>query len=404
MLASADRAKQRHHRQILQEVRGVAPLQRVAPEGPAPPAETTMHPHRSIPVLSFVFAAALCSGATAQIVAVSPADRAGLEGSSFTHFPLGRASARMQTLHHDVPGGTLLSGHAYRRDAVQVRGIVDAFASDLQVTLSLSPNLPTQASTTFANNVGSAPVVALPRTYLAFPATDRPPLDPAVPFELQIPYQVPFLMPPTGGTLCVDVQVFGNQSAAGVDRNLSLYLDAHENYPDGRAEQPGFRTGTGCKAPGQNSDCYASLTFWRRAAGSELDVSIRNGVPDAGGGTSLAILTIGLGLDGSPIPWRPDCPFWSSAEIWTVLGNVNAQGSYDGTLAGLPLLPPGMRLWCQAGTIDVVTGGLAASDASTLVTPPAGTVPIPTCRIVHSTDRTSATGTVSYAVPVMGFF
>jgi hypothetical protein len=364
-----------------------------------------MHAHRSVSFLSFLFAAALGGSAHAQIVAVSPADRDGLEGSSFTHFPLGRANARMQTLHADVPGGTLLSGHAYRRDAVQVRGLVDGFSSDLQVTLSMSPNLPTAASTTFGNNVGSNPVVALPRTIVAFPSTSRPSLDPAATFELVIPYQVPFLVPPAGGTLCVDVEVFGNQTAAGSNQNVSLYLDAHENYTDGRAEQPGFRTGTGCAAPGQTADCYATLTFWRRAAGSELDVAIRNAVPDAGGGTSLAILTIGLGVDGTPIPWRPDCPFWSSAEIWSLLpGGVDAQGNYNGTLTGMPLLPPGMRLWFQAGSVDVTTGGLAASDASTLITPPPGTLPIPTCRIVHSTNQSSATGTVSYAVPVMGFF
>jgi hypothetical protein len=363
-----------------------------------------MHPHPLPALLVCLCGAALTTASSAQVVAVSPADRGGLEGSSFTHFPIGRASARMQTLHTDLPGGTLLSGHAYRRDATQVRGVVDGFACDLQVTLSMSPNLPTQASTTFANNVGSNPVVVLPRTFIAFPATNRPPLDPAATFDLVIPYQVPFLVPPGGGTLCVDVEVFGNQSAAGADRNLSLYLDAHENYGDGRAEQPGFRTGAGCKAPGQGSDCYASLTLWRRATGIDLDLSLRNGVPDGGAATSLVVLTTGLAVDGTPIPWRPDCPFWSSAEVWSVLpGACNTSGDYDGTLAGLPLLPPGLRLWFQAGSIDVVTGALAASDATTLVVPPAGPLPIPACRIVNSTSLSAAAGTVSYAVPVMAF-
>jgi hypothetical protein len=63
-----------------------------------------------------------------------------------------------------------------------------------------------------------------------------------------------------------------------------------------------------------------------------------------------------------------------------------------------------LRLWCQGGSYDVGTGQLAASDASTVVTPPAGTLPIPVCRIINSTSQASTTGTVSYAVPVMGFF
>lgn len=339
-----------------------------------------------------------------QIVAVSPSDRAALEGSSFTHFPLGRANARMQTLHRDVPGGTLITGHAYRRDAITVRGQVDAFASDLEVTLSISPNLPTQASTTFANNVGGNPVLVLPRTVVAFPATQRPALDPSPGFDLVIPYQFPFLMPAAGGTLCVDVTVFGNSSAAGSNTNLSVYLDAHEHYTDGRAEQPGFRTFQGCPAPGATTDCTAAMTYWRLPASGRVDVSIRDGVPDSGNGLTRAFVTFGTGLAGGPWPLRTDCPFWSSAEAWYVLpGTLNGNGDLDGSLVGLPLLPPGFRLWCQAGSIDLGTVGMAFSDAVTFVTPPTGTLPIPVSRIVHSTNHASATGTVSFAVPVMGF-
>ena len=137
-----------------------------------------MHPHTFHVLLSLSSLAALAGTASAQIMtAVSPQDRTTLEGSSFTHFPIGRASARMQTLHADLAPGTLLSGHAYRRDAVQVRGVVDAFSCDMQVTLSMSTKLPTQASTTFAQNRGTNPVVVLPRTIIAFPATNRPSID-----------------------------------------------------------------------------------------------------------------------------------------------------------------------------------------------------------------------------------
>jgi hypothetical protein len=93
-----------------------------------------MHHHPIAALLPLL----LCAAPPAQQqLAVSPADRAGLEGSSFTHFPLGRANARMQTLHADVPGGMLISGHAYRRDADGVRGTIAGFSSDLQVTLSM---------------------------------------------------------------------------------------------------------------------------------------------------------------------------------------------------------------------------------------------------------------------------
>ncbi len=336
--------------------------------------------------------------------AVSPTDRAQLEGSSFTQFPLGRANARMQTLHADVPAGTLITGHAYRRDAAGVRGQVDGFQSDLEVSLSISPRLPTQASTTFAANAGTNAVVVLPRTVLSFPPTQRPALDPAPSFELLVPYQFPFLMPPNGGTLCVDITIHGNQSTNGTNTNFSCYLDAHENYSDGRAEQIGFRTQQGCPAPGSTTDCTASMTFWRLAANSRLDVALRDAVPDTGNGQGRAFVMLGNTLDGTPWPLRADCPFWSSTELWFVLpGAPNTAGNLDATLTGLPLLPPGYRIWCQSGSIDLATIDMAFSDAVTIVTPPTGPLPIPTARIVNSTNRAAATGTVSYAVPVMAF-
>lgn len=354
---------------------------------------------------TFVVALSLFASFASAQIAVSPSDRTSLEGSSFTHFPLGRASARMQTLHGDLPPGTLLSGHAYRRDATQVRGTVAAFSSDLQVTLSMSPNAPTAASTQFANNRGSSQVVVLPRTILAFPATNRPPIDPAPTFELAIPYQTPFLVPASGGTVCVEVEIFGNQSAAGANQNLSIYLDSHENYPNGQAEQAGYRFSTGCAAPGQNSACFATMTLWRRAAGIDLDVALRNAVPSSNG-SSLPLLILGLSSPiGVALPTRPDCPVWTSGDAWLLLpGAVDASGSCDSTITGLWLLPPGLRLWCQAGSYDLPTGNVAISDGTTVVVPPPGPQPIATSRIVNSTSQAATTGTVSYAVPVMAFF
>jgi hypothetical protein len=369
-------------------------------DGPAAAKEPPMQ-FSTLLVLPLVCAAA----AAQQILAVSPADRQSLEGSSFTHLPLGRADARMQTLHSDVPGGTLLSGHAYRRDAVGVRGIVPGFTSDMEVKLSMSPRLPNQASTTFATNEGPSPTVVLPRTFVAFPATDRPPSDPAPTFELLVPYQVPFLVPPAGGTLCVDVTIFGNLSGSGQNQNLSIYLDAHENYTDGRAEQPGFRTGQGCPAPGQTASSWSQMTLWRLLGGTRVDVSIRDGVRDPGTGVTVPFLMLGTSISSMLWPTRPDCTIWTSADVGYLLpGVMNNVGSYDGSLQGLPILPPGYRLWCQAGSISLVTAELAFSDATTLITPPPGPLPIPMSRIANSTDHTAATGVVSYAVPVMAFF
>ena len=96
-------------------------------------------------LLGTTFAAA----AAAQTATISPSDRAQLEGSTFTHLPLGRHDARMQTLHLDLPGGTVLTGHAYRREAAGVYGGVAGFASDLEVSISMSPRTPATATILF---------------------------------------------------------------------------------------------------------------------------------------------------------------------------------------------------------------------------------------------------------------
>lgn len=347
----------------------------------------------------------LAAVSPAQFPNVSPADRGQLEGNSFTHFPVGRASARMQTLHVDLPGGTVVSGHAYRRDAVGVRGTVPGFTCDMQVTLSISPNLPTQASTSFAANTGANAVVVLPRTLITFPATDRPTLDPTPTFDLLVPYQVPFVMPAQGGTLCVDVEVFGNVSASGTNQNLSIYLDAHEHFADGRSEAAAFRTFQGCPAPGSNNPCYATMSMWRLPTSTRLDVSIRNGVADDGSGTTLPYLLFGHAIDGSSWVLQPNCTIWSSHEVWFFLpGAMNQQGDYDGSRPALPVMPPGHRLWCQAGSTNLAAMAFTFSDALTFVTPALGTLPIPVTRVANSTNQAAATGTVSNAVPVMAFF
>ncbi len=336
---------------------------------------------------------------------VSPGDRHNLEGSSYTSFPLGRASCRMQTLHADMPGNAVIAGHAYRRDAAGVRGRVDGLAVELQVTASVTGTVPANASPTFAQNRGANPVVVLPRTWVTLPPTDRPALDPAPSFELSIPWAVPFVMPPQGGTLCLEIEVFGNQTATAPNQNVNLYLDAHENYLDGRAEQPGFRLAQGCAAPGSNRDSYASLVLWHRGAQMDLDVALRDGVPDLGSGLVRAFVALGTQLLGQPWPTAPQCTLYSSAELLLALpGAVTATGSYDGMFTGLPVLPPGFRLWCQTGSIDLGSGALAFSDATALMTPPPGLLPIPTSRVVNSTNVAGTTGTMSLAVPVIAFF
>ncbi len=365
-----------------------------------------LHPDSPLPtaLVPLALAAALATSsarAQAQPQAVSPADRTSLEGSSFTHFPLGRPNARFQFLHQDLPAGFALHGHAFRRDAAQVRGVVDGFAAELEVSLSMSPRTPATASATFSDNAGAATVV-LPRTTLVFPATARPQLDPATSFDLIVPYALPFVLPPGGGTLCVDTVMFANVSSAGVDRSLSIYLDSHE-ISTTTNEQAGFRTGSGCAALGSTTPATATMALRHLGSALQLDVAARNGVPNRGNGLSYSYLAFGVGQVTSPWPFRPACVLQTSTEHWFVLGQNDAVGTCDASLQW-PMLPSGYRVYLQAGSIELGTSDLVFSDLTQMMTPPAAPLTLPAARIAASTNRASLTGAVSTAVPVTLFF
>lgn len=367
-------------------------------------------PALSSPVTPSTFvAAAIAIALTANVAsaqsaaqAVSPSDRTALEGSSFTHFPLGRPNARFQFLHQDLPAGFAIHGHAFRRDAAQVRGTIDGFAAELEVTVSMSPRTPATASSTFADNVGPGAMLALPRTTLVFPATARPPIDPAPTFELTVPYALPFVLPAGGGTLCVDTVMFSNVSAAGVDRNLSIYLDSHE-ISTTTNEQAGFRTGSGCPVTGATTPATATMTLRHLGSALQLEVASRNGAPDRGNGLAFSYLAFGVGQVSTPWPFRPACVLQSSTDHWFVLGINDAAGTCDATMQW-PMLPSGYRLYLQVGSIELGTSDLVFSDLTQVVTPPAATPQLPAARVAASTNRAALTGTVSSSVPVTLFY
>ena len=342
----------------------------------------------------------------AQGTAVSPADRAGLEGSHSTVYPLGRFNARVQTMHADLPGTlTQIQGHAYRRDAATVRGQVAGFATEMEVTLSIAPHGPGQASTTFANNVGSNPVTVLPRTFLSFPATNRPLQDPAPTFELVVPYAVPYTIPVGSGTLCIDTVVYGNVTPGGTNTNFNPLLDAHQVLGNGSNLQPGFRSGQGCPAPGSSAPMYGSFTFDLDGAGNlDLKIALRKGIQDPGTGSAVSFLMAGGLPVQVPFPGLPGCDLLTSLDHWQILPGTNGtNGAWNGTVTAPPL-PPGLRLYLQGGSADPVQKAVVFGDQSGITVPPSGPSTVTAVRIAHGGDHLSPTGTVSPNVPVISFF
>ncbi len=336
---------------------------------------------------------------------VSPADRATLEGSSSSTYPLGRFDCRVQQLHADLGAGPrTLTGHAYRRDALALHGQVDPFATDLEVTVSNAALTPDVASGTFASNIGTGSVTVLPRTTISFPATQRPPADPASTFDLRIPWSTPFQLA-GGATLCLDVKVFGNVTSSGTDHNFTPYLDAHQLYRDGRNVQPGFRFGDGCAANGSGTPHTARLELTTFADGTmSLDVDSRDGVPTAGGVNARTVLLLGLGYQPAPLPIKAGCSVYPTLDVFVDLPGANdAAGDWSGSIPVANAVAPGMRFYAQLAS-GAPNSDLTLSDGNVLTAPPLAPTTLPAVRIASGSDRNSPTGTVSSTVPVTGFF
>ena len=360
--------------------------------------------HHLLPMGLFLMAA-LGAATEAAAQGFSPADRATLEGSTSTAYPLGRFNARIQQLHGDLrPDSSQISGHAYRRDATLLRGTVPAFQVDLEISLSMSPREAGDPSRNFADNRGPNPTLVLPRTVVSFPATARPDQDPAPLPELLIPYAQPFTVPSGGGTLCLETVIYGNIAPSGPDRNFQVYLDAHELFPDGRNEQPGFRFGEGCVAEGQSSSGHASFQLTQWGPTMDLEISARNGVPDDGSNLAWSYLMVSANPFQAPLPYRLDCTQGTAVDIFLPLGPNDVGGDWNGILAGIPRVALGQRFYLQVGSAHLGTGAVALGDISMLTVPPRGPAIIPASRIAHGSDRDATAGAISLSVPVTLFF
>jgi hypothetical protein len=332
---------------------------------------------------------------------VSPADRVRLEGSSSTVYPLGRARTRLQQLIGDIPVAATFQGHAYRRDATTVRGIVGAFRSQITVNASTSPRTPTTASTTFADNQGT-PQTLLSQAWISFPQTDRPTGDVASSFELRIPYATPLSWSGTG-VLCLETIVHSNDVGGLSDRNFSVYQDSHD-LSRTNSRQPGYRYGQGCALEGATTRANAGLDLVRTTSSLDLEVSSRAGAPTDANGPGFAALMLGVTPISWPWPARPECTAMLSPLAIEILGTNDVAGGLDVTRRGLGSAPGGRTLLAQVLTLQPATGAATLSDGTRLVVPALPPTQLLHVRIANGDDHTAATGTVSFSVPVTELF
>ena len=136
----------------------------------------------------------------------------------------------------------------------------------------------------------------------------------------------------------------------------------------------------------------------------DLEISARNGVPADGSNSVWSFLMLRAAPFTGPWQFRLDCTQGTSIEIWTVLGQNDTSGNWDGTLTGIPAIIPGQRFFLQVGSANLQTGALALAGTSAITIPPPGPSVIPVARIANGADRAAASGTVSFSVPITLFF
>lgn len=335
-------------------------------------------------------------------LATSPADRARLEGSTSSSYPLGRHDTRFQQLYGDIGGVTTIKGHAWRREGLGSRGSIAAFKSRMQVALSRTTVRPQNASSKFAGNVGTGRSVVLPEAWVSFPTSSRPTVAPGT-YQFPVPYLRPFTWSGKD-TLCIDLTIRGNQLSTGVDKNFGASLDAHTTYVSGRNVQPGYRFGAGCKAVGQSSAAYCNFEI--RHLGQNIDLSIgsRNGVKSTAAAPAQSILL--LSPTRRSIPWPPGtgCTLVGQpSAVLPLAGSNTSSGAWSGAIdVGTPP-PPFFEMIGQILSMAPGRGETVLSDGSRLIAPPAG-AGVVSSRVIAASDHTAASGSVSFAVPVTGFF
>jgi hypothetical protein len=337
-----------------------------------------------------------------QNTTVCPNDRHDLEGSSKTSYPLGRHNCRFQQLYSELAGQPWIQGHSYRRDALGSTATLQAYASEVTITLSRVIQHPKNIRPRFADNMGASATLVLDRSWIQFPTTSQSPSIPA-PFEYTIPYRRPYLWAGSG-TLAMDLTIFANRTAAGPNKNFAAKLDSQQLYALGRNLQPGYRSGRGCPAPGATRAAWCAFQLQHEGASLNLRIESHWGMPSGVGQPSDSVLL--LSFDANPVAWPANsgCQIYGKPEICLPLAGQNsALGAMTITIPVGPPPPPLFQMHGQILSYNAHTAGVTLSDTSRLLVPPPGKG-IVSSRLVHASDRNSPTGTISTTVPICEFY
>jgi hypothetical protein len=130
------------------------------------------------------------------------------------------------------PEGVLITEVRFRKDD-EASGTFDTVIPAVEVALSTTSISTTNLSGHFSENIGPNELVVFPRGSLHLKAGDLP-AGQVEPFEIVIPFSIPFYYKPQTGNLLLDIRIYPGRSGSysywdtfGVPFPRNLFLGAH---------------------------------------------------------------------------------------------------------------------------------------------------------------------------------
>ena len=310
----------------------------------------------------------------------SPAHFGPAEGPSGNAFPFGFAlPCRYSQIHDDLPS-MAISGMSFRHDWNATAFPGYSLSMDAWMSTAVTPS--SGISATFDNNHGPDKTrVVFNRTYT------QPPSDPAnLPgqFVLDYPFDVPFVFPGGGASLCWEVQITARTNAAYI-----LYDAVWGLFPS--PASPHIATGyfgSGCVASGQVNPTFARASEYTNWFTGTAGMFVSGANQPPGGITLVCTGADKTSFLGIPLPATlpgTSCTVYSdiivsSVVIATAVGSV----SHGITFVPQPAFH-GITLYSQIWGLDPTANpwGLTTSDAAIhhivapFATPPVSRVYLP---------------------------
>jgi len=201
----------------------------------------------------------LCIALTSTVVfaqSYSPTHFANAEGPTNNNFPFGvpLTPFRYSQIHDDVPA-MVITGMSFRHDYIP--NATAGYSLTMDAWMSTAVTASSAMITTFDNNHGPDKTqVIVNRTYTL------PPTDPsALPggFDVDFPFDVPFVFPGSPASLCWEVQITATTNTTYVACDSVSSASSTTTGPTNPAIATGY-FGTGCLSTGQVTPMLATPT------------------------------------------------------------------------------------------------------------------------------------------------